>query len=97
MAAAVSWPSGLSYPSADNADGGSSSLPDIEGGNLQLDLFSSRSYEWWEAGNKLNAKNTIQKSSEEQHFQEDVDNKPYEDEFSQEIFYEDTYQDACED
>jgi len=69
-------------------------------GNLQLDMFSSRSYEWWEASNKLrdtsNTSGGINKLCQNILY-EDNNNQisyaeyqcPYEDEFSQEVIYED--------
>ena len=63
-------------------------------------MFSSRSYEWWEASNKLsdttNTSGGINKLRQNI-LHEDSSNqisyaeyqRPYEDEFSQEVFYED--------
>jgi hypothetical protein len=63
-------------------------------------MFSGRSYEWWEASNRLSY--TSNSSSEINKLRQNIlhdDNnnqfayaeyqRPYEDEFSQEVFYED--------
>lgn len=66
--------------------------------DLQLNMFSGRSYEWWEAGNRVNActrANNRQSdlkyknSHEECQYSYEDHQHPYEDEFSQEVFYED--------
>jgi len=85
----------------------------------QMNMFSDRSYEWWEAGNRLNADtesqvyygtgirnlndNGVSKNNkrtlklhtnstyEDSHsaFSNEEYQHPFEDEFSQEVFYED--------
>jgi hypothetical protein len=71
---------------------------------LQLNMFSSRSYEWWEAGNRKNTimnayhesknlrSNILHKDYENKLSHEDY-YKTYEEEYSQEVFYEDKYED----
>jgi hypothetical protein len=54
-------------------------------GNLQLNMFSGRSYEWWEAGNATTHRNinTYNNSNSDCEYQ-----NPYEDEFSQEVLWD---------
>jgi hypothetical protein len=64
--------------------------------NTQLNMFSERTYEWWESNNKLNSSITCQNVKSYTHqkdittyLTEDEYQHPFEDEFSQEVFYED--------
>ena len=64
--------------------------------NTQLNMFSERTYEWWESNNKLNSSITCQNMKSYTHqkdittyLTEDEYQHPFEDEFSQEVFYED--------
>lgn len=63
-------PGNYNMPSSLNADTIPSLNETLE--NTQLNMFSERTYEWWESNNKLN-----------------FNQHPFEDEFSQEVFYED--------
>lgn len=51
-------------------------------GNLQLNIFSGRSYEWWEAGISTNQRIANPSYNSDCEYQ-----SLYEDEFSQEVFY----------
>jgi len=52
-------------------------------GNLQLNMFSDRSYEWWENRNTTTHRNV------NSHYNSDCEyQNPYEDEFSQEVLYD---------
>ena len=56
-------------------------------GNLQLNMFSHRSYEWWETGNTTTHINV--NSYYNSSYNSDCEyQNPYEDEFSQEVFYD---------
>ena len=56
-------------------------------GTLQLNMFSGRSYEWWETGNTITHRNVS--SSPNSDYNSDCEyQNPYEDEFSQEVFYD---------
>jgi hypothetical protein len=50
--------------------------------NLQLNVFSGRSYEWWEAGISINQRTSNPSYNSDCEYQ-----SPFEDEFSQEVFY----------
>ena len=52
-------------------------------GNLQLNMFSGRSYEWWEAGNPASYRNVSAYYNSDGEYQ-----SLYEDEFSQEVYYD---------
>ena len=55
--------------------------------NLQLNMFSGRSYEWWETGNTTTHRNV--NSYYNSNYNPDCEyQNPYEDEFSQEVLYD---------